>query len=427
MVQKIPAVIGVSGKCQAGNRNANTGNLTHAVAARRILGDYVDFPTATLWGEAIVERLQANHSHIVIVLANAIRLDNPAPQAARFHKTITENLRKVDLPVVVFGLGSQARRRLAPGDDLVTALVTAPETVELIQLLGERCRKIAVRGAFTAGVLEHFGVKNAEVMGCQSCFWHLTPEFPLTLPNPADASDKPVGFSYTGPIREQQLIKFAMDRNVHMVGQEHFLEYLITQGQDTTEEYAGLAKRFMKLYELGDLHQETYESYIRDYFHMFYDLDSWFEFIKDFRFFYGSRFHGCMTALQAGVPSVWVTHDSRTEELCEHLKLPSVTLRQAQYFTHLEQYYEAADYSAFYAAYPDNYRRLYDYLAAAGVPNRLQPPLEHGAAAVGDAPIQVSSIRQEITDISTALTKLGQQLSTLTDRLGADAGLNRDS
>jgi hypothetical protein len=47
------------------------------------------------------------------------------------------------------------------------------------------------------------------------------------------------------------------------------------------------------------------------------------EAIRKFDFVVGARFHGIMLAIQAGVPGAVITHDSRTQELCQTLAIPS--------------------------------------------------------------------------------------------------------
>lgn len=39
------------------------------------------------------------------------------------------------------------------------------------------------------------------------------------------------------------------------------------------------------------------------------------------------RIHGTMLALQAGTPALCIVHDSRTEELCEIMKIPYIHAR----------------------------------------------------------------------------------------------------
>jgi Polysaccharide pyruvyl transferase len=45
-------------------------------------------------------------------------------------------------------------------------------------------------------------------------------------------------------------------------------------------------------------------------------------FLQRFDFVVGTRFHGAMLALQAGVPAAVIAHDSRTYEMCTTMGVP---------------------------------------------------------------------------------------------------------
>ena len=49
-----------------------------------------------------------------------------------------------------------------------------------------------------------------------------------------------------------------------------------------------------------------------------------------------------MVAMQNGLPTLWVTHDSRTRELTDFLHLPSVPLEMIGKIKHIEKLFESA-------------------------------------------------------------------------------------
>lgn len=57
-------------------------------------------------------------------------------------------------------------------------------------------------------------------------------------------------------------------------------------------------------------------------------FNSWNDFYKkeNVTFAFGISFHGNMEALRNGVTVLWITHDSRTEELTNYLHLSSIKL-----------------------------------------------------------------------------------------------------
>lgn len=80
---------------------------------------------------------------------------------------------------------------------------------------------------------------------------------------------------------------------------------------------------------------------------VFWDIDSWNKFYKkeNITFAFGTRFHGNMEALRNGVPALWITHDSRTEELTNYLHLPSIKLSKAIKVKNLEELIEYCNYT----------------------------------------------------------------------------------
>ena len=80
---------------------------------------------------------------------------------------------------------------------------------------------------------------------------------------------------------------------------------------------------------------------------VFWNIDSWNKFYKkeNITFAFGTRFHGNMEAFRYGVPALWITHDSRTEELTNYLHLSSIKLSEAIKAKNLEELIEYCDYT----------------------------------------------------------------------------------
>jgi len=56
------------------------------------------------------------------------------------------------------------------------------------------------------------------------------------------------------------------------------------------------------------------------------DVSQWLLTLGSFDLVIGTRIHGVQAGLQAGVPSLCLTHDSRTEELCHQMAIPSIPI-----------------------------------------------------------------------------------------------------
>lgn len=69
---------------------------------------------------------------------------------------------------------------------------------------------------------------------------------------------------------------------------------------------------------------------MKEYGHMFYTRKDWSKFLADRKvsFSIGSRFHGNMMAFSNGIFALGISHDVRTNELIEAMKLPYITYQE---------------------------------------------------------------------------------------------------
>lgn len=400
------AIFGVSDRARPESRTVNTGNLIHAAAGRKIIGNFEELNMNQPWTADMVERLEAECSHIVFIAANGVRVGATTSAAAEVHERMLANLERTRIPIVVLGLGAQAPMAVE------SPIIIPGPTVRLLKLIEERSERIAVRGAFTADVLNSIGVKNAEVIGCPSNFWHLSPHFPVGLKPVKGAKPQEVAFSYTGPRRERALIRAAIANSYDIIGQEHPFERDILAGRISNPEQLPFGSIFA-----NDHDWDTFATHIRAHFYMYFNLDEWFAAMVPRRFCYGTRFHGNMVALQSGTKALWITHDQRTLELCEYHGLPSVPLERAAQINNLEELVELADYSKYVSWFPDRYRRLYEYLERAALPHCLPKPYEiiDGQNPGGASPIelQIASLKQMIQSQSSSIIDIKQRLDSV--------------
>ena len=102
--------------------------------------------------------------------------------------------------------------------------------------------------------------------------------------------------------------------------------------------------------------------------------------MQRYRFSYGTRLHGNIAAMLAGVRAMWIVHDMRLQEVCDHFRLPTIDFEKVKDGVNLEALYELADYSECSRVYPERYRVLFDYVDGAGLPHALPNPVATGKA-----------------------------------------------
>lgn len=369
--------IGIPAEGRDGSRG-NTGNYVHGYAARHVVGEYVNISPRRLT-DAMVEEYRARLTHLAFVTATMLAVDNSPSEA---HEDHADRIERLGLPVVVFGLGSRAPL----GQSLAEAVVH-PSTQRLLRVIADHTSTIAVRGAFTADLCRKLGIQNVEVIGCQSCFMSCRPDFLAPgLTGPVDLSRCIVNF--TRQARESALFEAAMAARASVIGQASFFEEAlcqlrpVTRMEDVPDEVGSLiGASLLRMITAKNIPLDAFQDWMRDRFRQFYSVPEWFGFLSQgFDFCIGTRFHGNMASFQAGIATMWVVHDMRTREFCDHLGLPHLSLDLLQSGRPIPGLIERHfDTSTFDRRYPENYARFHAYLQRHGVPHRLASPRQNDA------------------------------------------------
>lgn len=227
------------------------------------------------------------------------------------------------------------------------------ELVWLLKMLAER-NELGVRGEYDADALNKVGIKNVRIIGCPSLYYHMNRDFCIDT-SKTEVNSINLNFSTDfGNLGISQ--RYAVD--VHWP----FLKY------------------FIDLWEKGDIHLDftmqkppfaeavDIHSILLSYgeVHPFYTAcGRYYYSAKDFidgisknHFSIGTRFHGNIAAILAGVPTLMVNIDKRMEEMNRFYHIPSINISEFDCTKPIEYYRELADYSEFnkyYAGTFDNY------------------------------------------------------------------------
>lgn len=346
----------------------NCGNLVFQYAVKALLDEPVKTVGIDLsWKHKTVRE---NCHTLVIPSANFLREGFDFTGYVNF-------LEGVELPLVFIGLGAQA-------DDFEkSSFDFHPSILRLIDLIRERSPRIAIRGEFTARVLDSFGIDNFEITGCPSNFINPSPDFSkmlsAKLSNPMRSfithAEEPWPAKQYKKIVEQRLTEWTRGGRSIMVQQSvpAMMKYLRANNPFSTEEVpenfeANLCRALMPEAENIDVFRDFIATRLRTY----YSVDQWLEDSAQFDFSIGLRLHGNMVAWQAGTPALWVTHDSRTQELADTMALPSIDIMD--FLDNCPTPYHAwerieFDPAAYDARRAELHDRLSNVLQAAGLKN----------------------------------------------------------
>jgi Polysaccharide pyruvyl transferase len=238
-------------------------------------------------------------------------------------------LEKIDLPVVVAGLGAQA----SSFEEEVELL---PGTERLVSIIAERAKLIGVRGEFTRRVLEKRGIHHVQIIGCPSYYFggrisqltaHPLPERPSISIN---GSRDVIRHAFDPKLMREvlgRLVAEAVALDGTCVVQTELPEMRLASGVSSEE--ADKAAKDVAAAFAGAADPEALESWARRAMRVYWSVPAWRDAMKTVDFSVGTRFHGNMVALQVGTPAVIVCHDTRTTEMSEFLGLPHVSLQEA--------------------------------------------------------------------------------------------------
>lgn len=227
----------------------------------------------------------------------------------------------------VFGLGAQAPlgtdpRKFAAGIE--------PDVQDSLRELGDMVKEIGVRDIFTMDVLDKLGVSNVSVLGCVSIFSTCDRNVERAVMNKCDhvlegkSSPRITVNEYTpNPYSKS-------DRRRDLQATLAFLDatnaHYVLQGRHCLPYYFGEGGQFHAL--LSDVLDEhlanKLKTVLSDRSLIFSRIEDWISYYRTRDLVIGTRIHGAVLAIQAGTPSVVITHDSRTEGLAISLGIPFI-------------------------------------------------------------------------------------------------------
>lgn len=238
---------------------------------------------------------------------------------------LADIINKSSNPVLAIGLGAQSMSDNIPQlkDGTINWLRAIKE-----HKFTDNYPNITLRGYFTQKVMDQYGFGDAGlVLGCPSLF--IAPNLNLGHEIAKNImKEKRVvvlgGHSWHKSLYtiERSLVNLVQLTNGAYIVQsdEPMLKFARRDINGFTD--ATFAKYQNFLMPCGS--RDTFLGWWRQYGHVFYDVEAWLEFYKNYDFAIGARIHGVILAMQAGLPAVCIAYDSRTKELCEVMKIPFV-------------------------------------------------------------------------------------------------------
>ena len=253
-----------------------------------------------------------------------------ANQFGRHHDMgqLARRIERISTPFVAIGLGAQS------GLDL--GIPEVPEgTVAWLRRVAERApsrtSNIAVRGEFSRRVLEEYGFPDACVTGCPSLFLNpattlgrLIADRCVDIPQRVAVAAGHPGWQHLYRI-ERSLAQIVTATNGAYVCQSPLES--VRMGRGEMDDLSAAEVERCRRYTNRELSTNAFKAWARSHAIAFFYVPGWIEFLRRFDFVVGTRIHGTVLGLQAGVPALCIAFDSRTLELCQTMRIPHVSVR----------------------------------------------------------------------------------------------------
>ncbi|MGZ8915240.1 MAG: polysaccharide pyruvyl transferase family protein [Methylobacter sp.] len=278
---------------------------------------------------------------------------------------LAKRIEATGLPVIICGIGAQ----IYNGNNTPEL---KPGLMRLLKLASECSKAISVRGAFSCEVLNTYGIKNGVATGCPSLLLAGSKGPSLSFSGglaPANVAIHSTRHLYNKADGFQAyLYREALRLKTELILQSELVDMFFVFGSEIEEEKAAVCDEILTTAYGQDV--AVVKEYLKKHGKPLVTLTEWLAYLKTIKFCIGSRVHGTIASLLAGVPSVLIAHDTRTEELAVQMGLPYTREKDVDADTPLDYstYYAHGKFNEFLSHYT-TYRTIFaDFFNAVGLP-----------------------------------------------------------
>lgn len=301
---------------------SNTGNYLISEGTRRALrssetSTYFSFARLTgTDAPSLIDHINKNFDFFVFSTANIFNTAfSPLAEA--------EVLSKINIPIVLMSAGIQQRDQFGG---------VYPEKFRpLMEVLKDKQAFVFTRGHYTADFLQKNGISFAEAVGCPSIY-----SFPDNMKSSLRALNKldfntDISFihsGYLGSVLDStvEINTFSREgKPTDYILQDEYLifDFNLEGGENDLiyDEASGRLTGALRFPGMEVLQPEVN-------FRVFFNADQWRAWSSGRDFSFGRRFHGMVIAAQAGIPSMMISVDDRTQEMLDYLQWPHFIARE---------------------------------------------------------------------------------------------------
>lgn len=289
------------------------------------------------------EYINENFDMVLLPFANAFRKDYISKLNG-----YTDLIKKLRIPVVVVGIGAQAR--LSDMNSFDTSY--DDDVIEFVKAVLERSCSIGVRGEYTYQYLKRLGFeKHTRIIGCPSMYMY------------GDILPKQIKSNHT----------FRLNINAKGSDSAQIRQYLFNPPCKSV--FIAQATRELKMLYTGakikndSSYPYRLDSPILDNTHMRFPLSvqGWIELLQKGNMSIGTRIHGSIVSVLAGLPTFLICTDSRTLELAEYHNIPHCMEKDFDFDRSIYEIYDSVDFTQIYKGHSERYEYFKKFMQENGI------------------------------------------------------------
>ena len=342
----------------------NTGNLMFCHAISRMTGAG---PASIPWG-APLDGLDPAGDLLVLPLANQLgaHVDLGA---------LAERMARPKIPMVGLGLGAQGPIHG------VDATAIPPGSWQWLRLMLEHSvggkPNVTLRGEETLRVVQAQGLADGCVVtGCPSNFINPSPTLGREISRRRWNRIKRIAVPAGNPFLPQlRMLERSLCGLVESTHGTYVCQHPVDMLRLAKLEYRAIERSTFvryKDYIHPELDDDAFMAWFRSNGHAFASVPEWLTLMARHDLVVGTRIHGVMAGIQAGVPSVCLCIDSRTQELCQTMGIPHADANDHRDGIGIDAIQEILDQWDG-RRYDENRRMLGERLARVLRDNRIEP------------------------------------------------------
>lgn len=278
-----------------------------------------------------LDEINRSFDLIIYPMANFFAVEH-----AESMERIAENISKLKIPVYIISCGVQTK-----GYDGLDSLIEkiGEPSKKFISAVYSTGGEFSLRGNFTKEFFSRLSFNSAVVTGCPSMY-QMGRNFKVNRQKVSKENFNPV---FNGMYQKFAKAMSAYPKSAY-IDQDLFAYYLL----DSTAFDIQSIKS--KLHFFRNYGSEAAWMILQNKVKLICNTNDWHSYIKsNFNYSFGTKIHGSIMAILAGIPATVVTIDTRTEEMADFFDIPHIPIKSKKRFSP-EDIYEAylnADYTKF--------------------------------------------------------------------------------